>query len=87
LGAICVSVGYAISIPFFIAQTLGGAGSAFGSFCVSGAENRDVSLSLWEKDEAYRITVAADLAWLSELARVYPVKIDPNTEILKGMLY
>jgi len=31
LGAICVSVGYAISIPFLIAQTLGGAGSTFGS--------------------------------------------------------
>lgn len=49
----------------------------------AGAQSRDLSLSLEEEEEAYRITVTADREWLAEEERVYPIKIDPNTLILK----
>ncbi|MCI8597458.1 MAG: hypothetical protein HFJ10_03305 [Lachnospiraceae bacterium] len=52
----------------------------------AGAKSSQVSLSLSEEEEAYRITVTADEEWLSAPERVYPVKIDPNTEIVKKEL-
>lgn len=52
----------------------------------AGAESRELSLSLGEEEDAYQITVTADKGWLADPARVYPVKIDPNTIILKNEL-
>ncbi len=52
----------------------------------SGSESRALFLSLTEEDSAYRITVTADKEWLEDPARVYPVRIDPNTIVLKNEL-
>ena len=52
----------------------------------AGKESRELRLSLSEEEEAYRITAEADRDWLSDPARVYPVKIDPHTIVLKNEL-
>lgn len=52
----------------------------------AGSESRELTFQVLEDEEAYRITVTADEEWLGDSARAYPVKIDPNTTILKDEL-
>lgn len=50
----------------------------------AGAYSDAITLELVEKEEEYEIVLTADPAWLCEESRVYPVRIDPSTIVIKN---
>lgn len=51
-----------------------------------GAASEAVTLKLTEKEDYYEILLAADEKWLLADERVYPIKIDPSTLVLKDQI-
>ena len=47
----------------------------------AGASSDSVNLSLKEEADAYLITLTADKEWLMDEERIYPIKIDPTTNL------
>lgn len=47
----------------------------------AGASSDSVNLSLKEEADAYLITLTADKDWLMDEERIYPIKIDPTTNL------
>lgn len=52
----------------------------------AGVFSDAVTLELIEKEDEYEIILTADSAWLSDPSRVYPVKIDPSTTVIKNQI-
>lgn len=55
-------------------------GSMFDS-AADPAYSADVKYSLAQAGQAWRLTVAPDMSWLKDTARVYPVTVDPTLTV------